>query len=127
MADIDIFSIQPHQVSRDLRGYSVFFYGEWKTGKTTIASKFPNALLLAFEKGYNALAGIRPQPINSWAEFKKVLRQLKDPRAKEMYETVVLDTVDIAYDYCTKYICDNAIRSDGQYGVDSISDIPFGK
>lgn len=127
MADIDIFSIQPHQVSRDLRGYSVFFYGGWKTGKTTIASKFPNALLLAFEKGYNALAGVRPQPINSWAEFKKVLRQLKDERAKAMYETIVIDTADIAYDYCTKYICDNAIRSDGGYGVDSISDIPFGK
>ena len=127
MADIDIFSIQPHQVSRDLRGYSVFFYGGWKTGKTTIASKFPNALLLAFEKGYNALAGVRPQPINSWAEFKKVLRQLRDARAKEMFETIIIDTADIAYDYCTKYICDNAQRSDGGYGVDSISDIPFGK
>ena len=127
MADIDIFSIQPHQVSRDLRGYSVFFYGGWKTGKTTIASKFPNALLLAFEKGYNALAGVRPQPINSWAQFKKVLRQLKDARAKEMFETIIVDTADIAYDYCTKYICDNAVRSDGGYGVDSISDIPFGK
>ena len=127
MADIDIFSIQPHQVSRDLRGYSVFFYGGWKTGKTTIASKFPNALLLAFEKGYNALAGVRPQPINSWAEFKKVLRQLKDARAKEMFETIIVDTADIAYDYCTKYICDNAQRSNGGYGVDSISDIPFGK
>ena len=127
MADIDIFNIQPHQVSRDLRGYSVFFYGGWKTGKTTIASKFPNALLLAFEKGYNALAGVRPQPINSWAEFKKVLRQLKDARAKEMFETIIVDTADIAYDYCTKYICDNAQRPDGSYGVDSISDIPFGK
>ena len=127
MADIDILNIQPHQVSRDLRGYSVFFYGGWKTGKTTIASKFPNALLLAFEKGYNALAGIRPQPINSWAQFKKVLRQLKDPKAKEMFETIIVDTADIAYDYCTKYICDNALRPDGGYGVDSISDIPFGK
>lgn len=82
MANIDIFNIQPHQVSRDLRGYSVFFYGGWKTGKTTIASKFPKALLLAAEKGYNALAGVMAQPINSWAEFKKVLRQLKDERAK---------------------------------------------
>ena len=127
MADIDILNIQPHQVSRDFRGYSVFFYGGWKTGKTTIASKFPNALLLAFEKGYNALAGIRPQPINSWAQFKKVLRQLKDPKAKEMFETIIVDTADIAYDYCTKYICDNALRPDGGYGVDSISDIPFGK
>lgn len=27
---IDIFSITPHEVSRDLRGYTVLFYGEPK-------------------------------------------------------------------------------------------------
>ena len=48
--------------------------------------------MIAFEKGYNAIAGIRPQPINSWGEFKKVLRQLKDERAKEIYETIIIDT-----------------------------------
>ena len=127
MADIDIFSIQPHQVSRDLRGYSIFFYGEPKSGKTTTAGKFEKNLLLAFEKGYNAIPGIMAQPINNWAEFRKVLRQLKDPKAKEKFYTITIDTCDIAYDYCTKYICDNALRSDGGYGVDSISDIPFGK
>ena len=26
--DIDLLSIQPHQVSRDMRGYIVFFYGD---------------------------------------------------------------------------------------------------
>ena len=67
------------------------------------------------------------QPINNWAEFRKVLRQLKDPKAKDMFYTITIDTCDIAYDYCTKYICDNALRPDGGYGVDSISDIPFGK
>lgn len=25
---IDIFSIQPHEVSKDLNGYTVMFYGE---------------------------------------------------------------------------------------------------
>lgn len=44
-----------------------------------------------------------------------------------MFYTITIDTVDIAYDYCTKYICDNAARGDGTIGVDSISDIPFGK
>lgn len=127
MADIDIFSIEPHQVSRNLRGYSVFFYGEPKSGKTTTAAKFEKNLLLAFEKGYNAIPGIIAQPINNWAQFRKVLRQLKDPRAKERYYTITIDTVDIAYDYCVKFICDNYPRSDGGFGVDSISDIPFGK
>ena len=67
------------------------------------------------------------QPINNWSEFRKVLKQLKDPKAKEKFYTITIDTCDIAYDYCTKYICDNAQRPDGGYGVDSISDIPFGK
>ena len=127
MADIDIFSIKPHQVSRNLRGYSIFFYGQPKSGKTSTAAKFQKNLLLAFEKGYNAIPGIMAQPINNWAEFRKVLRQLKDQKAKDTFYTITIDTVDIAYDYCTKYICDNAQRSDGGYGVDSISDIPFGK
>ena len=127
MADFNLLDIQPHQVSRDMRGYSVFFYGEPKSGKTTTATKFPNHLLLAFEKGYNAIPGAMAQPINSWSEFRKVLRQLKEDRAKEMFETIIIDTADIAYDYCEKYICANAPRSDGGFGVDSIGDIPYGK
>ena len=118
--DIDLLGLQPHKVSRDLRGYSVFFYGEPKSGKTTIASKFPNALLLAFEKGYNALAGVMAQPINSWAEFIKVQRQLKDDKVKEKFSTIIIDTADIAYSYCEKYICANN-------GVDTIADIGYGK
>ena len=124
---VDLWNIKPHQVSRNLNGYIVFFYGEPKSGKTTTASKFPKSLLLAFEKGYNTLAGVMANPINSWAEFRKVLRQLKDERSKEMFSTIIVDTADIAYDYCTKYICDNARRSDGGYGVDKVSDIPYGQ
>lgn len=127
MSGIDLLSIKPHQVSRDLRGYSVFFYGEPKSGKTTIATKFPRHLLLAFEKGYNAIPGAMAQPINTWAEFRKVLRQLKDEKVKEQFETIIIDTADIAYDLCEKYICANAKRPDGGFGVDSIADIPFGK
>lgn len=127
MSGIDLLNIQPHQVSRDLRGYSVFFYGEPKSGKTTIATKFPRHLLLAFEKGYNAIPGAMAQPINAWAEFRKVLKQLQNPEVQKIYETVIVDTADIAYDLCEKYICANAKRSDGGFGVDAIGDIPFGK
>lgn len=124
---IDLLSITPHQVSRDLRGYSVFLYGDPKSGKTTIATKFPRHLLLAFEKGYNAIPGAMAQPINTWSEFRKVLRQLKDPKVKEQFETIIVDTADIAYDLCEKFICDNAKRPDGGFGVDTIADIGYGK
>ena len=41
-----------------------------------------------FEKGYSAIPGAMAQPINSWSEFRKVLRQLKDPQVQEKFETV---------------------------------------
>ena len=129
MADLidELLDLEPHKVSRDMHGYSVFFYGEPKSGKTTIATKFPNHLLLAFEKGYNAIPGAMAKPMNSWSDFRKMLRALKDPRLQEKYETIIIDTADIAYDYCEKYICSNAKRPDGGFGVDAIGDIPFGK
>lgn len=92
---------------------------EYKTGKTSNAVKFPKPLLLATEKGYNALSGVRAQPINKWTDFKKVLKQLRDPRAKEIYETIILDTVDIFYDLCERYICTRE-------GVEKVGDIPYG-
>lgn len=113
-------SLKPHVVSRDLRGYSVLFYGTPKSGKTTIASQFPGAVIFAFEKGYSALPGVMAQPINSWNEFRRLLVELKEEETKKMFQTVVIDTADIAYDYCQKYICDDA-------GVDNIGDIGYGK
>lgn len=116
---VDIFAVEPHKVSRDLKGYTVLFYGEPKTGKTTIASHFPNALLLGFEAGYLAIPGIMALPINKWSEFKQVIKQLADPAAKEKYSNIIVDTADIALDLCEKYICN-------KNGVSTIGDIPFG-
>jgi hypothetical protein len=124
--NIDLLNLQPNEVSKSLEGYSVLFYGAPKSGKTTIATKFPKNLLLGFEKGYNALPGIMVQPINSWSDFNKVLRQLKDPAAKEKFSTIIIDTGDIAYEYAEKYVCDNYPNSDGTFGVDKIGDIPYG-
>lgn len=115
-----LLDIKPHEVSRDLRGYSVLFYGTPKSGKTTTASQFPGSLLLAFEKGYNALPGVYAQPINSWGEFKKLFSELKLPEVQEKFQTIVVDTADIAYAYCEKYICNRE-------NVDAIGDIPYGK
>lgn len=120
-----LLDIKPHKVSRDLRGYSVLFYGEPKSGKTTISSKFPGALVLAFEKGYAAIPGIMAKPMNSWGEFKKVLAELKDPEVKSIFQTVVIDTADIAYGLCEKYICSR--ESDAKNTYEQISDLPFGK
>lgn len=116
---IDIFNIQPTTISRDLKGKFVCIYSLPKVGKTSMACQFPKNLLVAFEKGYNAIAGIRPVDITKWSDFKLVLRQLEKPEAREMYDTVTMDTIGIAWEMCEQFIC-------AQNGVQKISDIPWG-
>lgn len=85
-----------------------------------MSAMWPKPLLVAFERGYNALVGVRPIDITAWHEFKQVCRQLEKPEAKEMYETVVIDTVAIAYALCEKYILNRE-------AVNNIAEIPYGK
>ena len=116
---IDILNIQPTVISRDLKGKFVCIYSLPKVGKTSLACQFPKNLLLGFEHGWNALAGIKPQEITKWADFKQVLRQLEQPAAKEMYDTVTIDTVGIAWQMCEDFVC-------AQNGVQKIGDVPWG-
>jgi hypothetical protein len=117
---IDILNIKPSVISRDLKGKYVLLYGKPKSGKTTAAASFPKTLLCAFEKGYNAIAGVRAADILKWSDFKLILRQLESPEAHEIYETIVIDTVSIAYDLCEQFVC-------AQNGVQTIGDIPYGR
>ena len=65
---INLLDIKPHKVSRDLSGYIIYVYGAPKTGKTTLATQMPSALLLAFERGYNTLPGVMAQDVNTWGK-----------------------------------------------------------
>lgn len=78
----------------------------------------PNHLLLAFEKGYNALPGVIAQDINSWGEMKQVLRELKKPEVQQTFKSIIIDTVDIASELCQKYICQ-------QLGIENMGDGGF--
>jgi len=116
---IDILSINPTTISRDLKGKYICLFGKPKVGKTTFAVQAPNNLLLAFEKGYNALSGIKPVDIEKWSDFKLVLKQLEKTEAKAIYDTISIDTVGIMWEMCEQFIC-------AQAGVQKIGDIPWG-
>lgn len=117
---IDLQKLTPHKISRDLSGYITYIYGAPKVGKTTLGAEMPKPLLLAFEKGYNAIAGIIAQDITSWSDIKQVVRELKKPENKESFSTIIIDTVDVAATYCEKYVC-------GQNGVNALGEIPYGQ
>ena len=114
-----LWEVEKNVISRDLKGKYVLLYGKPKSGKTTAACSFPDAVLLAFEKGYNAIGNAYPFDINKWSDFKMALRDLEDQRSKERFKTVIIDTVSICWEMCEKFICQ-------QNGVQKISDIPWG-
>lgn len=117
---MDLLSLQPHKVSRDLSGYITYIYGAPKTGKTTLATQMNGALLLAFEPGYHALPGVIAQDITSWSEMKQAYRELKKPEVRNHFHAVIVDTVDIAADRCKKYVCD-------QNDIEDLGDLGYGK
>ena len=116
---IDLLNLQPTVISRDLKGKYVLLYGKPKSGKTTAACQFPKALLVAFEKGYNAIGGVIAQDVTKWADFRMVLRQLERPEVKERFDTIIIDTISIAWEQCETFVCQ-------QNGVQKIADIPWG-
>ena len=71
-------------------------------------------MLIAAEKGYNMLSGVMAQPVNKWTEMLTIKKQLladadavaKGTKAETAYQSVIVDTADLAYDYCEKYILD---------------------
>lgn len=116
---IDILNIEPTKVSKDLQGKYILIYGAPKVGKTSFSVRMPKNLLLGFEHGFNALGGIKAVDIDKWTTFKQVIRQLRQPEAKEMYSTITIDTATIAYTMCEDFICT-------QQNINRIGDLPYG-
>ncbi len=112
---INLLAIQPHKVSRDLSGYITLLYGPAKVGKTTFGAQMPGELILATERGYNALPGVIVQDITSWSDIKQVVRELKKPEIQAVYKSLIVDTIDLAADMCQKYVCN-------QLGIENIGD-----
>ena len=116
---INLLDVKPHQVSRDLSGYITFLYGPPKVGKTTFGSQMPGHIILAFEKGYNALPGVMAVDVTTWGEMKTLLRDFKKPEVKERYQSIIIDTADVAAEVCQKYVCN-------QLGIENIGDGGWG-
>lgn len=78
MANLDITKLEETVISSSLAGKIILIYGVNRTGKSMVASQlFPGrTLFIATERGYNAISGVRKVDIDSWNDFRTVIRQL---------------------------------------------------
>lgn len=117
---INLLELKPHKISRDLSGYITYIYGAPKIGKTSLAAQADDCLLIATERGYNAIPGIIAQDVTCWRDMREVYRELKKPEVKATFKTIIVDTIDLAAKYCSKFIC-------SQQDVSELGDLPYGK
>ena len=108
----NICEIKPNKISTNMKSKFFFFYGAQGTWKTTVASKFPKPLIAAFEIGYQFIDGIYAAPMTTWSDMKDLYRQLRNPKVKEKFETIVFDTISNASTLCYKYALNQLDVSD---------------
>ncbi len=119
MADFDIFNPQVSVVAKGLEGKIVLVYGNNSTGKTLQGTRMEKPFYLGFEAGIRNIAGVPFLPINKWSDFKKINKQLTDPKtleqAKQKYKTIIFDEVFTAARYCQDFLCK-------KHGVETIGE-----
>ena len=108
--EIDIFNPTVTKVVEGIQGKMILVHSaERKVGKTLEASRMPKPYYLRFEQGANAINGLPYAALTSWTDFKKVNKQLTNPKTldkvKQLYETIIFDTTDVAIKWCEQYVC----------------------
>ena len=79
-------------INRTLQAKSIMLCGKSKSGKSTVASQAPRPIFLMTENGTEAITGITPIPIATWGDFKSAVSQLCTAKAREQFDSVVIDT-----------------------------------
>lgn len=108
----NILDIQQNKISSNIKGKIFWFHGEPGTWKTTVASHFPKPFFAGFEIGYQFIDGIYAAPMTTWSDMKDLYRQLRNPKVKEKFETIVFDTISNASTLCYKYALNQLDVSD---------------
>lgn len=127
--------IQPHKVVADIFQYKFILAGRAKAGKTSllhgiVKEKFDGdlskLLLIAFEKGYNALDGIYAHDINEWEDFQELVEELVENKNDIPFKVLGFDTVDVMSRLATEHVIKTQSRKDGKRYT-AINDLAYGK
>ena len=118
---VDLLTLEPQRISKDLKGKFMLLYGLPKVGKTTLASQLDKVFIASFEPGTNALDNVLTAPMITWNDWKKTVKQLVRDKEKlaNKIGVIAVDTADEAYKLCEKWVC-------SQNGIEQIREIPYG-
>ena len=108
---VDLMTLIDNVVSDDINEYSITLYGQGGSGKSTFAKalkrKLGTSVSFFFEPRAKGLGGIKVVECTTWDVFLayiKQLKKLKKDGRQVPFNNIIIDSVDSAYDKCTKYV-----------------------
>lgn len=97
------------------------FFGSPKTGKSSFAATWDNPLVFDLEAGYGNIEADIIVPKN----YKEFLKAIRNPKNLNPYNTIVIDTIDIIYEWIERDTIDSLNRR-SKTSYDSIGEFQFG-
>ena len=101
----------------ELGKQTILLYAPPKLGKSTFASKFPEAMFFECEPGLNHLEVFK-LPTYKWEDFLEACKLIA--KGEHSFNTLVIDTVDNAFKMCSDYVC-------AKHGIEYEGDMGHGK
>lgn len=124
----DLMNIEENVVSVNLIQYSTIWMGDTGVGKTysslqflkSISPEGTSPLYIEFEDRYQNISGIKAVRIKTMPDFISLISALNNPKIKEIYSCLVIDTLDKFEEMCEQYVTKNAnaeiIKDVGAFG-----------
>lgn len=127
MFDLSKLGVKQNIPKVNFTDYTGIFVCPPKFGKTTMASMFPKAIIVPFEKGFSAQVVNYVEDMNTWEDFISFVNKLEEEREgiADNIQTIVFDTVNEAYDLCLPYM----LKMEGKKAstkYTAINELPFG-
>ena len=127
----NLLALKPNKVSVNLTQYSTVWMGDTGVGKTTTFMKFlkelvpdKDPLFLEFEDRFQNIPGIMAVKIDTMADLKSVIGQLRNPEFKKRFSCIVIDTLDKFEESCERYVLENRdaeiLKDVGAFGEGSL-------
>ena len=118
----DLINIEPIKVSSDARSASLLILGESKVGKSTFINDLygDRVLFICTEYRHNFLAGAKTVNIESYADYLRLMKLIRDPKIQEQYDAVVVDTFTRLQEWTEAYTL-------SRLGIEDLGDLGYGK
>lgn len=101
----------------DLGKQTILLYSAPKLGKSTFASRFPEAIFFECEPGLSHLEVFKVSTY-TWDDFLAACKLVA--QGDHSFKTIVIDTADNAFKFCSEHVC-------GKHNIEYEGDMGHGK